>query len=130
MEMSPLLVTLRDLEQRLLLPEVRADPLQLGLLLHPDFVEVGASGEIYTRDEVLAEFEQSPPSYAVWAQDFEAHPVVEGVALLRYRSAHIDESGQLSRFVARTTLWQRNGGSWQARFHQGTPTGAFDKQAT
>jgi len=124
------LVALRDLEQRMLLPEVRADPLQLAPLLHPNFVEVGASGEIYTRDEVLAEFDQSPPNYAVWAQDFEVHPVVEGVALLRYRTAHIGESGQLTRFVTRATLWQRNGGSWEARFHQGTPTGAFAKHAT
>jgi len=125
-----LLVTLRELERRLHRTEVRTNSEQLGLLLHPSFFEVDASGKTYSRGDVLAEFSDAPPRYAVWAQEFEVQEIMEGVALLRYRSAHIDGSGVLSRFVARTSLWQRTAAGWQVRFHQGTPTDAFDKHPT
>ena len=124
-----LLATLRELEQRLHQPELRADAEQLGALLHPSFSEADVDGRTWSREETLAEFRDAPPSYAVWAQDFTAEAVIEGVVLLRYRSAHIDEAGRLSRFVMRTSLWQRTDAGWQLRFHQGTPTDAFEKQA-
>lgn len=125
-----LLVTLRDLELRLLSPEVRSDPDQLETLLHPDFHEVGASGTVYTRVEVLAEFRGAPPTYSVWAQDFEAREVVDGVTLLSYLSAHMSADGALSRHAARTSLWQYIGSRWQIRFHQGTLTSPFTRRAT
>jgi hypothetical protein len=130
MEDAALLSTLRDLELRLLRPEVRSDPLQLGALLHRDFVEIGAGGKVYTRDEVLAEFRGSPPKYSIWAQDFAVQTVASGVALLRYRSAHIERGDVLSRHVARTSLWQYAGGQWWLRFHQGTATAPFEKHPT
>lgn len=121
---------LKELEQRLLRPEVRSDPEQLGLLLHPSFTEIGAGGKIYSREEVLAEFRDTPPGYAVWAQDFLADALRDDVVLLTYKSAHIDGSGKLSRFVSRTSLWQRTGAGWQMRFHQGTPTDEFEQHET
>ena len=130
MDSSSLLDTLRELERRLFRPEVRSDPTQLEALLHPSFVEVGASGRTYLREEVLAEFRNNPPGDVVWAQEFYVEAVDDCVALLRYRSAHIGSSGALSRFVSRTSLWQRMGSGWQIRFHQGTPTDQFAKHAT
>jgi len=90
---TPLLSTLRDLELRLIRPEVRSDPDQLGALLHADFHEVGASGRVYTREEVLAEYRGAPPSYVVRVHDFEVQEVLAGVALLRFRSAHVVAGG-------------------------------------
>jgi hypothetical protein len=130
MQTLELLETLRQLEQRLLRSDVRANPAQLAALLHPAFIEVGASGRTYSREEVLAEFNAAAPDYTVWSQDYVVEVVLEGLALLRYRSAHIDELGRLSRHVSRTSLWQRTGSGWQARFHQGTPTEAFKRHAT
>ena len=127
---ASLLSTLRDLERNLHRSDVRSDPERLGALLHCDFYEVGASGKIYSRDEVLVEFRDAPPPYEVWAQDFECHEVVEGGALLQYRSAHIGAGSSLSRHVARTSLWQCNQGRWQLRYHHGTPTDPFEKHAT
>lgn len=122
--MSPdaatILTELTALECRMLRAEVRADPVQMRALLHPAFVEVGASGRTYTRDEVIAEFEGNPPKYTVRARDFAIDAVADGLVLLRYRSAHDDGRGALSRHVARTSLWQRVAGAWQLRFHQGT----------
>jgi hypothetical protein len=124
------LATLRDLELRLLLPEVRSDPARLGTLLHPDFYEIGASGRTYARDEVLAEFRGALPEYSIWAQDFDIQEVAVGMWLLRYQSAHVDTDGTLSRHATRTSLWQYTGSRWQLRFHQGTLTAPFEKHAT
>jgi hypothetical protein len=124
------LAILRDLELRLLLPEVRSDPARLGALLHTDFYEVGASGRTYARDEVLAEFRRAPPEYSIWAQDFDTQEVALGISLLRYQSAHVDSEGTLSRHATRTSLWQYSGSRWQLRFHQGTLTVPFEKHAT
>jgi hypothetical protein len=77
---------------------------------------------------VLAEFSESAPAYAVWSQDFEIDFIAENVWLIRYKSAHIDGAGSLSRHVLRASLWQRMESGWQMRFHQGTFAPPFDKQ--
>jgi len=125
-----LLVTLEALERRLFQPEIRSDPERLGELLHPEFSEVGASGKVYTRDEVLAELRDAPAPYSIWAQDFEAQEVASGLVLLRYRSGHMSSDGMLSRHVARSSLWQYIDGAWKLRFHQGTLSEPFEKHTT
>lgn len=120
---------LRELEALLLRSDVRSDPQRLGALLHPDFVEIGASGETYTRAEILTEFQGKPPTYTVWAQDFSVTDVVPGIALSTFRTAHIEADGRLSRHVARSSIWQHAGQQWLIRFHQGTPTAPFEKHA-
>ena len=129
MNVSALLDTLRKLEVETHQPHVRADPRKLELFLHPNFFEVGRSGALYSRDSVLAEFTHRPPFYRVWAQDFQIESVTEGLALLTYRSAHIADDGALDRHTLRTSLWQSTAQGWQLRFHQGTPSAAFEKRA-
>lgn len=125
-----LLETLRELELETHQPQVRADKLRLGRLLHPSFFEAGRSGAFYSRDRVLAEFTGQPPTYSVWSQDFRVELLAEGLALLSYRSAHIADDGSLARPTLRTSLWQSTAQGWQLRFHQGTPAAAFEKHAT
>jgi hypothetical protein len=124
------LATLRDLELRLLSPDVRSDPTRLGALLHAEFYEVGASGRAYTRAEVLVECRRAAPSGSTWVQDFLAQEVLVGIILLRYRSAQISSDGATSRHALRTSLWQNAASGWQLRFHQGTPTDPFEKHTT
>jgi hypothetical protein len=122
-----MLDTLRELEVRLHEPAVRGDPEQLGALLHPAFREFGRSGAQYSRDATLAEFVDVAQPYRIWSQDFVAEPLAEGLVLLTYRSAHVDDAGGLDRHTLRTSLWQRTDHGWQLRFHQGTPTEPFTK---
>jgi hypothetical protein len=122
-----LLDELRQLEVALHRAAVRSDPLKLDALLHPDFWEVGSSGTVWSRAEILAEFAGQPPRYAVWAQDFVAESVAPGVALLSYRSAHVGEAGSLSRHTRRLFIWLFSGTVWKLRFHQATPTEPFKK---
>ena len=130
MNVRALLDTLRELEVETHQPHVRTDHRKLEQLLHPNFFEVARSGALYSRDSVLAEFSNHPPSYSVWSQDFQLELVAEGLALLTYRSAHIADDGTLERHTQRTSLWQSTEQGWQLRFHQGTPVAAFEKHAT
>ena len=109
-------------------PAVRADALALAELLHPQFREFGRSGTTYTREQVLAEFARTPQAYAVWSQDYAVEELAPDLALLTYRSAHINQSGGLERFTLRASLWQSGPGGWRIRFHQGTPTEAFESR--
>ena len=130
MSVSTLLDILRKLEVETHQPHVRADHSQLARILHPNFIEVGRSGIVYSRDSVLAEFMNHPPSYRVWSQDFHLERLGEGVALLTYRTAHVADDGTLERHTMRASLWQSTEQGWQLRFHQGTPVAAFEKHAT
>ena len=50
--------------------------------------------------------------------------------LLTYRSAHVEANQTLSRFSRRASLWRLTDLGWQMIYHQGTPTDAFDREAT
>lgn len=130
MNVSALLDTLRTLEVETHQPRVRTDHRKLGRLLHPNFFEVGRSGVLYSRDSVLTEFSNHPPSYSVWSQDFQIESLTEGLALLTYRSAHVADDGTLERHTLRASLWQSTEQGWQLRFHQGTPAAAFERHVT
>jgi hypothetical protein len=124
-----LLDILRALEVRLHSREMRSDTLALGELLHPAFREFGRSGTCFTRAQVLSEFVDSPQEYDIWSQDYEIEELAPGLALLTYRSAHINQIGGLERHTLRASRWQSTPDGWKMRFHQGTPTGAFEKNA-
>jgi hypothetical protein len=130
MDVKVLLDTLRTLEVTLHQPEVRSNSERLDRLLHERFRELGRSGQIYTKAEILSEFTREPQTYEVWSQDFQVEPLSEDVALLTYRSAHINSAGELERHTNRMSLWQLTERGWQMRFHQGTPTEAFQRDVT
>jgi hypothetical protein len=122
------LATLRALEVELHRTATRADRARMDALLHPDFIEFGRSGAVWTREATLDEFSgpgAAPKGPTIHAQDFELRVLSDNLALLSYRSAHVDAAGAKDRWTLRSSLWQRNAdGAWQMRFHQGTPTTA------
>ncbi|WP_445083050.1 nuclear transport factor 2 family protein [Candidatus Nitrotoga sp. BS] len=129
MQDSDLLNSLRALEVSLHKPETRGDPNELGHHLHQRFREFGRSGATYTREQTLEEFSSEPQAYHVWSQEFQLQLLSQDIALLTYRSAHIESDGQLTRHTNRSSVWQYLEGRWLLRFHQGTPTSAFTQGA-
>jgi hypothetical protein len=127
MQDDPLLQVLRSLEVEMHQPQVRSDRARMEQLLHPEFLEIGRSGAIYTRADVLKEFARQPLSYTVWSQDFAVTRIAPMTAMLLYRSAHIDHAGSLDRHTMRASIWQSTEQGWQVRFHQGTPCEGFSK---
>ncbi len=125
MDEEDLLNHLRELEVLLHQPQARSDPRKLDELLHDSFIEFGRSGRSYCKADFVRELpaEQNPP--LVWSQDFAIERIADGVALLTYKSAHLDAEGETSRHTLRASLWQRTGDGWKVRYHQGTPTHAF-----
>ena len=124
MAVPELLETLSRLEIELHRSETRRDVQRMCELLHEDFEEFGRSGRRYSRSEVLAEFSAGQTLPQIDARDFDVHRLGEGLALLTYRSAHVGESGELSRHTLRSSLWTLTATGWRMRFHQGTPTDA------
>jgi len=102
------------LERELLSPETRADLGRTGVLLHPEFTEIGSSGRLWTRDSMMMALEENPGA-AVELEIIGADRVGPEAVLLTYRSK--DRTGS----ALRSSLWVLDGTRWRLRFHQGTP---------
>lgn len=105
------------LEVELLDPAVRRDPSRLDQLLHPDFIEHGASGRVWTRDAIIAELPLEDDSAArTTSTELETHQVTADSILVTFRTT------STRVHAVRSSLWVRTTeGSWRIRFHQGTP---------
>lgn len=103
------------LERELLAPSTRRDGARLNELLHPEFVEVGASGRRWTRAEMVEALVADPASGEVEVDDVVASVVSDDVVLVTSTSCRGTASSH------RASLWVRRGGSWAVRHHQGTP---------
>ncbi|HEY8701577.1 MAG TPA: ribonuclease HI family protein [Arthrobacter sp.] len=102
------------LERELLGPDVRGDIGRTGVLLHPDFVEIGSSGRVWTRDAMMMALEEDPGERTE-LEVLGADSIGTTAVLLTYRS--YSRSGT----TLRSSLWVLDGGRWRLRFHQGTP---------
>jgi hypothetical protein len=132
LQMTPdnLLKHLRELEVLLHQPNVRHDRDRVEELLHESFTEFARSGRSYNRPGILEMLQQESTRGSIWSQDFTVAEIADGIALLTYKSAYIDENCEISGHALRSSLWQRTARGWQIRFHQGTATDAFEKRAT
>ena len=82
-----------------------------------DYWEVGASGQVYTRDFVIDTLVEryAQAHQDVWViNDFAVRQLAGNVWLATYE---LDQDGRLSR---RATIWRRSGTGWIAEYHQGT----------
>jgi ribonuclease HI len=103
-----------SLERELSGPDVRGDIGRTGVLLHPDFMEIGSSGRVWTRDAMMMALEEDPGQHNE-LEILSADRIGTGAVLLTYRS--YSRSGT----VLRSSLWVLDGSRWRLRFHQGTP---------
>ncbi len=103
-----------DRELTLLRPEVRANREELEALLADDFVEIGASGRVWNRAELIAELLAAPALDDVVVADVHAHAVAPGVVVVIYATSR---AGVQSR---RTGWWRKSATGWRCFFHQGT----------
>lgn len=110
----------RALEESLLDPSVRKSPERLGSLIADGFLEFGASGRIFGKQDVLDAAEHLPDVITPLT-DLQVTALGEDVALVTYRSVKRDADGSIHSAL-RTSIWVNADGRWQMRFHQGTPT--------
>jgi ribonuclease HI len=84
-------------------------------VLDDAFVEVGQSGRVWTRDEMLMALAASPPDPTVQLVGFSVDELAPKVWLARY-----DTVGDGVRHH-RSSIWIRSGDRFRMRYHQGTP---------
>jgi hypothetical protein len=106
-----------DRELALLSFPVRRSARQVDELLDPEFREIGASGRLWTRAEMMSALagELTEEAGAIEATEMAGVVVAPELVLLTYVS---DRRG---RQVRRSSLWRRSAGSWRLLHHQGTP---------
>jgi len=104
-----------ELERALLRPATRRSRQQLEDLLDADFTEIGASGRLWTRAEMLSALvDGDQPDHAIEAEGFRCLEAGPGLVVLTYVS---DPRGRAAR---RTSLWRWSGERWRLLHHQGT----------
>lgn len=102
-------------ERQLLDPEVRRQPDLVRTLLHPEFVEFGASGRIWNAESITHTMTLEQTSHEITATDILASPLAPDVILLTFKT---EGAG---RTCLRSSVWIRSeGNKWLLRFHQGT----------
>lgn len=118
---------LRKMEVALHQHEIRTNPVQLTLILHPDFLEIGYSGKTHRYNSTIEGLSSENPSNEnIFSQDFSYTKLAPTVIQLNYSSALKDKQGNLTRHAKRTSIWVKESGNWKLRFHQGTPTNAVE----
>lgn len=101
--------TLLPLEHAHLTPGVRSSRAALESLLHESFTEIGASGRLYTRADVipLLGAEQTHPPRPSTISDFHARYITNTVALTTYTLTRTDNEagGGTQHHSRRSSLW-------------------------
>jgi hypothetical protein len=100
--------------------ELELQQTTLDQLLADDFIEFGASGKRYTKQDLLTSLPASRVvSYR--SSGFEAKELAPGVVLLTYQTSSQDPASGRATHSLRSSIWQQHGGTWKLVFHQGTP---------
>ena len=106
-------------------PEFRQDVQTVAALLHEAFAEIGRSGKLTHRTEVIDALQKEFDQPVIQAEDFKLDMLSHEVVILRYRSYVYDEHQQKTKHTLRSSVWvNTDQHGWQMRFHQGTPTQA------
>ena len=112
----------RMLEESLLRPDVRRSAEELDALIADDFVEFGASGRVFSKQDVLeAAAADELPDVRLPLSSCAVKMLSEWVALLTYRSVTSGPKGAIASAI-RSSVWVHDGRRWRLRFHQGTLT--------
>ena len=114
---------IRALETKLLRAEVRESAEQLSSILADDFIEFGASGRVYDKNQAVEAVTTAQKS-DISMTDFAARILAPGVIFVTYGATkHTSVSGP-SVSSLRSSVWKLIDGKWQVIFHQGTPSDA------
>jgi hypothetical protein len=95
---------------------------RLDQLLHPEFHEVGRSGNPYDRERTIGLLLHRAEPLPVASGGFKVSLLASDMALLTYSTALRQADGSLANHTLRSSLWIRCGDIWQLRYHQGTPS--------
>lgn len=110
---------IKKLEETLLQRNVRRNPDLLDELLDKDFEEIGSSGKITNRLQVM-EWLLTKEKDVTWSLDgFRVRQLAPDLVLALYKATKIKNRVEVSGSL-RSSIWQRTGDRWKMVFNQGT----------
>ena len=108
------------MEEALASDEVRTSKEALSTILHPDFLEIGKSGRMFSYSSIISDLTESQAASAYDIADFNITQIEEGVVLATYRIPTRSMGGTENAASLRSSLWVKEDDIWLLRFHQGT----------
>jgi hypothetical protein len=118
---SELLETIRTLEESLWRSKTRFNRQFMDKTFAEDFFEFGRSGRRYGRNEMFSDKNGPEDINATLPlPEFHARHITDDVVQVTYVSEVMYDGAMLKG--NRSSIWSRREGTWQLRFHQGTPT--------
>jgi hypothetical protein len=117
---------IRELERKLLNPEIRSSREELEKLISPDFIEYGSSGKIYNYPGVLAYLiANAGRNFTYNFVNFKTRQLADDTIQALYILE--TERNRQVRITNRCSLWRLEedsaGRVWRIIFHQGTKVG-------
>ncbi|HYN35131.1 MAG TPA: nuclear transport factor 2 family protein, partial [Ilumatobacteraceae bacterium] len=103
-------------ELELLDPVCRLDPRRVAALLADDFIEIGKSGRVWSRDEIVAALAAEPGMDGVTVGPMSGQRIAAGLVLVRYTTHHPGSRAA----VHRSGWWRQTTTGWRCCFHQAT----------
>lgn len=105
-----------ELENRLLIPNIRKSYEEVNQLIADDFEEFGSSGRKFNKLDIINGLLEEQ-SHDLIMSDAKVIKLGHDVRLITYTLKRDDTKKTL-----RSSIWRLINGSWQMVFHQGTPT--------
>ncbi|WP_030128050.1 DUF4440 domain-containing protein [Pseudomonas sp. QTF5] len=110
MELSRILL---ELEQRLLSQATRHDAGEISNLIADEFIEFGASGNIWTKADLVEQLPDETFTQRTISK-FAVKPLSKHTALVTYQCRTAATNS------LRSSIWRKQDEQWQMVFHQGT----------
>ena len=110
---------IKALENELLQPEVRKSKERLNELIGDNFMEIGASGKNYNKQDILNKLPQQAENKLA-LKDFNAIEISPDTILATYQVEKESEDKKGKTISSRSSIWQNKDGKWKIIFHQGT----------
>lgn len=118
--MNSLSQHIKELEEKLMQHHARADINTLSMLLHDEFEEIGASGDICTKDSAIQWLLREDDAIQWSLTDFRARQLSDEMVLATYCAQKMDQKTGATKQSMRSSLWEKTSAGWAMRFHQGT----------
>ena len=112
---------IRTAELELLAPSTRGDAERLRRLLHPEFREIGRSGQRWTREDMISSLGAEDQRPAPETDEWEFSALAAHLVLVTYRIHTGTTANPGHRHSRHTSVWDTSSGQPRLRFHQGTP---------
>lgn len=119
-KMDPIENKIKELEEKLLHSDVRANPEILKQLLSDEFEEIGSNGKISSREDVINWLLNKEKNISWSLSDFRIKKITSDIVISIYRARKIISNDNVSNGSMRSSIWKFSDSQWKMIFHQGT----------